>query len=533
MKITGVLCKKDDKDGILLINHNGMCLGVLMDQSFKEDIPSFLGESLEGLILKTSITKLFSGVCFDDFNLDVDNQMVNRAKQISMLWFINALEVLDEGILIVDKDCIIRYVNKSFLALKKKKKEELLGRRVQDVLKPAVFLPKAIQTGKPQLNNFVEEGVEEHLVSCYPIKEDKEGAVIAGLTVTRNITNLKQMSKKLQLLEKALKTSFKARYTFDDIIGDSKAITEVKKNCEKAASSDSNVLITGESGTGKELFAHGIHNASSRNAGPFIIVNCAAIPKDLIESELFGYEGGSFTDARKGGKIGLFEMADGGTIFLDEIGDLDLAMQVKLLRFLQDRKLRRIGSVKEVSIDVRIIAATNRDLDVMVEQKQFRQDLYYRLHVMPIRLPALRERKQDIKCLSEFFLKKYCFGRKLKFSSRALEKLVDYNWPGNVRELENAIEFSANMAEGTVIYPKHLPPKIVDNYKPDNASCLNENDMDMDSLAEIVADAERRALKKAVLIYGNCLEGKKQIAKQLKISLATLYNKLKQYGINA
>lgn len=248
-----------------------------------------------------------------------------------------------------------------------------------------------------------------------------------------------------------------AKYDFSSIIGKSIQITETKEIAKKLAKSNSTLLLTGESGNGKELFAHAIHKASNKQQGPFVAVNFAALPENLLESELFGYEEGAFTGAKKGGHIGLFEQAHKGTIFLDEIGDASLRIQARLLRVLQEKEVMRVGGNKILPIDVRIIAATNKKLEVLVQEEKFREDLYYRLNVLPIRIPPLRERKEDIPLLIEKILERFFKGNDMIISDEAMDILMKYNWPGNIRELENMIEYLYNIVGNGVVKSKDLP----------------------------------------------------------------------------
>ena len=243
------------------------------------------------------------------------------------------------------------------------------------------------------------------------------------------------------------------------IFGKSRAAEQLQKHIELIAPTNMSVIISGETGTGKELFARALHSSSTRASAAFVPINCAAIPETLLESELFGYARGAFTGAAKGGKPGMFELANGGTLFLDEVGEVSAHLQVKLLRVLQEKRVRRVGSTKEVAVDVRIIAATNRNLEDMVADKIFREDLYYRLNVIPLLIPPLRERFEDVQLLGELFLRH--FAEKLHnpvqgFSAAALQRLQDYNWPGNVRELKNIIERSVNLVDGTMVQPEHI-----------------------------------------------------------------------------
>ena len=291
----------------------------------------------------------------------------------------------------------------------------------------------------------------------------------------------------------------------------------LKENVNKIANSPSSILITGETGTGKELFAKAIHNSSDRKHNPFIPINCANIPENLFESELFGYEEGAFTGAKKGGKPGLFEIANGGTILLDEIGELPLYPQAKLLRVLQDNAIQRLGSLHSTSIDVRIIAATNRNLEEMLEEGSFREDLYYRLNVIPFHIPALKERKEDVALLVYYFIEKY--SRKLNkniysITPEALSVLTSYYWPGNVRELENVIEYSMNMEEKNTIHLETLPKNLQNIY-------VNEL-----GKSSSLADLEINLIKSTLDKHGWDVKGKEKSAKELGISLRTLYRKL-------
>ena len=307
------------------------------------------------------------------------------------------------------------------------------------------------------------------------------------------------------------------------ILLESPQMQDIYSHVSKVARNDTSVLITGESGTGKEIIAKQIHDLSSYSNGPFITVNCGAIPESLMESELFGYTKGAFTGADPKGKIGFFEKANNGTIFLDEIGEMPLQIQVKILRVLQDKKITPIGSRTEKQINVRIIAATNKNLEEEVEKRNFRQDLFYRLSVFPIDIPPLRERKKDIKTLVEFFIKKYyiSFQKEQKeISIDVYQHFLEYSWPGNIRELKNTIEYCMNMIEENekTIDLKHLPPKFLGN---------KEKDEKIKTLKEL----EKEAISNLLKIYGNSSEAKKIIAKSLGVGIATLYRKLSSYNL--
>ncbi|HUV30943.1 MAG TPA: sigma-54 dependent transcriptional regulator [Acidobacteriota bacterium] len=313
---------------------------------------------------------------------------------------------------------------------------------------------------------------------------------------------------------------------FANIIGKNHKLVELCELVKKVAVSDASVLLDGESGTGKELFGRAIHSLSNRKDGPYIAINCAAIPRELLENELFGSEKGAFTGAHAR-KMGKFEIANTGTAFLDEIGDMDIALQAKLLRILQQKNFERLGGTKTVDVDVRVIAATNMDLKELIRQKKFREDLYYRLSVFPLHIPALRERLDDVPALAEYFIEKYC--REMKKPPRSLTRdalnlLEKYHWPGNVRELENTIERAVILAEGKKISPEHLAIRIrrTDEIQLREGAGLKE----IGSHAQ--AQAERgtiiRVLKE---VRGN----KRKCAKVLKIDYTTLFDKMKRYGI--
>ncbi|GAV23789.1 sigma-54-dependent Fis family transcriptional regulator [Carboxydothermus pertinax] len=315
------------------------------------------------------------------------------------------------------------------------------------------------------------------------------------------------------------------KYYLDGITGQTEKIIEVKKLIEKAALSDGNVLIQGESGVGKEIAARTIHYLSERAEKPFVAINCAAIPENLLESELFGYEEGAFTGAKKGGKAGKIEQADGGTLFLDEIGDMPLNMQVKLLRFIQNREFERVGSNAPRKVDIRIIAATNQPLAKLVKEGRFRMDLYYRLNVFNISIPPLRERRDDIPLLINRFMIEFCERRKMvpKIVTReAMSILMNYSWPGNIRELQNVIERAYYLAEGNLIKPEHLPAQIT------SKALSGEKVTKITTFKEAVAEVEKKLIIEGLKATNY---NKLACARLLGIPRATLYQKIKEYGI--
>lgn len=311
----------------------------------------------------------------------------------------------------------------------------------------------------------------------------------------------------------------------ESIIGSSQKTLELKEQIKKVANSSSTVLITGESGSGKEVVATAIWKNSDRRDKKFVAINCAAIPEPLLESELFGYVKGAFTGADPNGKIGKFELANHGIIFLDEIGDMPLYLQSKLLRVIQDKRIIRIGSNQIIPLDVRIIAATNKDLKKMIRENKFREDLYYRLNVIPIEIPPLRERKEDIKDLIYHFVNYYgkLFGKNfVRIKNETMEKLMNYPWYGNVRELENTVEYMVNMMENGIIDDNILPVNIRNNDLDDY-----ENTKQIRKLKSI----ELEEIRKAIELFGNTTEGKEKAAEALGIGIATLYRRLKEAGL--
>ena len=327
------------------------------------------------------------------------------------------------------------------------------------------------------------------------------------------------MEAKSQQVLRRLNKANGARYTFDDIVAVSPSVAAVKALAEKIAATDATVLLESESGTGKELYAQAIHNASPRRDGVFVAINCSNFNADLLESELFGYAEGAFTGAKRGGKLGLFEAAAGGTLFLDEISEMDIGLQAKLLRVLQERRVRPVGGLKEIDVDVRVIAACNADLPQYVRDGKFRKDLYYRLSTFPLHIPPLRERPADISPLANSILNElsHKLRRPFTLTVDAAERLRSHDWPGNVRELRNVLEFSAYLTPSGIITADALPGDL-GRPKPEPSAGA--------TLAQRVRAFERQEIQKALEKYGSSLEGKKKAAAALGISLSSLYSKL-------
>ena len=434
----------------------------------------------------------------------------------------------DELIVVVNKNGYIENMSQAYGDFLGIQVQNAIGRHVTEVIENT-RMDIVVKTGVPETGETQDIHGEKMIATRIPIR--KNGMVIGayGRVLVRNTRELHMLHDKLSSIEMELnmyKRTFEkintAKYTVDDIIGDCSIMQDLKDSVRKVAKTNSNVLIMGESGTGKELFAHSIHAGSMRRKAPFVCVNCGSIPEQLIESELFGYEEGAFTGARKGGKIGLFPAAHGGTIFLDEIGELPLPMQVRLLRVLQDREIQRVGSNVREKVNVRVVAATNRNLYQMVKKGEFRSDLYYRLNVVTLHLPLLRERKEDLPLLIQMILSKISKKESLgaiEISREAMDHLLRYDCPGNVRELENVLERAINFTDaGEKIKAKNLPERIT-------GSMVSRTVM---PLKELMENTEKDAIKDALLRCRNC---KAKAANELGISRTTLYEKMMKYEI--
>ena len=437
------------------------------------------------------------------------------------------MELAYDGIVVVDQDGIITLFSKAYADFLGVRVQDVLGKHVKDVI-PNTRLPLVLKTGKPEESQLQLIKGDYILASRIPLMKDGKIIGAIGKVLFRNIEELNTLHRRMSQLQQEVdqyRTKSaglnQAKYSFHHIIGESDKMQLAKTIAEKASLTDSNVLLTSESGTGKELFAHSIHQGSVRSMKPFIKINCSAIPSELLESELFGYEEGAFTGARKGGRSGKFESADGGTLFLDEIGDMPAGMQAKLLRVLQEREVERIGAQHPVKVDVRIIAATNQNLPDMVEKGLFRADLYYRLNVIAIRIPPLRERPSDIDQLVPYLLEKICshLGKYIEdVSPKTVQLLKSYSWPGNVRQLENILECAVNLLDGTVITPRDLP-EIVTGTPSEN---------EIKSMRELLVDTEKDAIIKVL----NFTNGKKaKTARLLKISRSNLYERMNRLNL--
>lgn len=452
---------------------------------------------------------------------------LSTKQQLGILTLI--FDHIDNGACVVDSEGFITHFNTpygKFLGIDPKKQ---IGRHITEVVENTRMHIVA-KTGKSEINVSHSINGQEMIVQRIPVMEEGRVLAVYGQVMFKNIkevsilaATLSALRSKVKLYEKELSSLRSTRYTFDSIIGVSTAIANLKIEAKRAAKSHLPVLIAGESGTGKELFAQAIHNDSCRTNKPFIKVNCAAIPRDLLEAELFGYDKGAFTGAKNTGKIGKFERADQGSIFLDEIGDLPLEMQPKLLRILEEREFERIGGNRVIKTDFRLIAASNQNLKKMVQEGTFRADLYYRLNVVPIEIPPLRERSQDIVPLSHHLLKKSLEskGQNVSLSPEAEMLLTSHNWPGNVRELNNVIERTLATIDEPQIRPRDLPLYL---HKGQNSTGPVGDSL----LREVVAKAEKAAILDALKLTGY---NKAKASKILGIHRTQLYKKAKKYAI--
>lgn len=424
----------------------------------------------------------------------------------------SVMESLNEGVLVVSERGTIRQLNRyarQILGIQ----EDVRFRDADEVFMPDDCSFRALPACKDR-NITLSPGPVSRITCVISVVITPEGGRVISMRDNRRI---RDMTRRV--------IGSSASYTFDMILGQSRIMQDTRNKARNAGRSDSTVLLTGESGTGKELFAQSIHNGSNRNTGPFLAVNCGAIPRDLVLSELFGYEDGAFTGSRRGGSAGKFELADGGTLFLDEIGDMPLDAQASLLRVLQEGEVTRIGGKQPLKVNVRIVAATNRDLKRDIDNGSFRRDLYFRLNVISLPIPPLRVRKEDIKELADWFCEKICRAlnrERALLSGSALQMMENYDWPGNVRELENIVERTINLTETDDISDKDLPEEL-------RLSACAISDIPGESVKSFsLKDGEKTLIEL-------CLMEKKgnmrQVAIALNLSRGALYNKMKRYGI--
>ncbi len=468
--------------------------------------------------------KFINHIC-DLISMKIEEHEASKNSSRKMNMMIEIIENVEKGVIILDINSKISYINN--IALKKLDIEKNIIENIVNIVSV-----ESSSNGHELLEIDIDNkiyNINAKIIPVYPYINQYDKIIIFDKTYINHKGHGKV-------------NSGWGNSDIESIIGNSEAMVKVKERTKKLAKSNSTVLITGESGTGKELIARAIHAEGSRWNKPFIAINCAAIPENLLESELFGYIKGAFSGASSGGKVGKFELANEGVIFLDEMGDLSMPLQAKLLRVLQERKFARIGSNKLIDLDIRVIAATNKNLLKLVNEGKFRDDLYYRLNVIPINLPPLRERKDDIEAIMMKFASKYSLelGIQLnKIEENVMNMLINYNWPGNIRELENAVEYMMNLVgDDGIIYKDMLPLDILNYYNINGNVCKStgitfENDI-VEGIVEnqerilSIKELELTYISKLLNKYGRDTKTKKKIAKDLGIGLATLYRKLEE-----
>lgn len=486
------------------ITVNGKTIGIIGLVSFDPEQTKRLLDNKQSLLrFLEKMAELIAGKVVEHCQSQQRELIANQLETV--------VNLLNDGILVVDSRKIVTHFNSLAGTML-----DIVGQKdvfLEDLLEGSGFW-RVVEKGQQFSGQVNGKRVPVQLFcSAFPIST--MGRVEGAVITLKDIQQVKKLVKDVTVHE--------VDTNFSQILGNSHKLKELKETALRVARGSSTVLIQGESGTGKEMFARAIHQSSDRKNHSFIAINCGAIPENLLESELFGYEEGAFTGAKKGGKLGKFELAHHGTIFLDEIGDMSLHLQVKLLRVLQERFIERIGSNRSIPIDVRVIAATHRDLEQLITTGEFREDLYYRLNVIPLSIPPLRERIEDIPLLTRYFIEYYCrlFEKTLLGITREAQAvLMQYSWPGNVRELANVIEYAITMATGDYIGEEILPARIKNDVQPS-----------LKGLSLNLKDLEREAIVKALEQVGGDARSKEMAAKLLGISRATLYRKIKEHEI--
>lgn len=461
------------------------------------------------------------------FSLNPNRQQPACGSKLSVE---QVFESLHDGIVVIDREGVIVFANSAYTRILNVPVGRILGRNMREVQPDARGL-KVIETGEPILRDsfYLKSLGLDVVISSTPIFEGSR--VVGAVTVFRTSDELLELYGAFRRAHglvdyyKRLSTTSSPEIKgFSEIVGRGALMSEAIKLAAQVAPTDATVLITGENGVGKDVFAQAIHRASKRDDRPFIAVNSGAIPDTLLESELFGFDSGAFTGAARGGKLGKFELAQGGTLFLDEIGDMTPAMQAKLLRVLQNKEIEKIGGSRVVKVDVRVLAATNANLEAMVAQGTFRQDLFYRLNVFPLHLPALRDRREDIPRLAQHFLDQCCnlYQKRIVYAPESFEALQQAEWPGNVRQLRNAIERAVIVCDGAVLVPddfgNSLSVKVAQAEAKAPASALKS----------AIRSVEKRAYEEAIAASGG---NRSKAMNELGVSRRTFYKRLAELGI--
>ncbi|MCX7781440.1 MAG: sigma 54-interacting transcriptional regulator [Negativicutes bacterium] len=493
--------------------------------------------------LISDIQEMKCDISHDHENIAVGLKKVyNELRHLKEFDFREIGDHLYDGIYIADGKGKTLYINKAYTRITGIRPEEVLGKHVEDLLNEGLYknavTPEVIRQ-KKQVNSMGESlrNGTKMLITGNPIF-DEEGNVKTVVVIDREITDLLAMKAELEASQQKMKAVEKDKNKSDQeiellrrqqinsgLIGVSAEIKQVIKQIHQVAKLDVTVLITGETGAGKEVVANEIYLNSNRSTGSFIKVNCAAIPSNLLEAELFGYKKGAFTGAISSGKMGMFELADKGTLLLDEIGDMPLELQSKLLRVIQHKEITRVGGTKPVKLDVRILAATNGDLKELVKQGKFREDLYYRLNVFPINIPPLRQRRSDIETLAHYFLAVYNtkYGKSIVIEPSGLEIMKQYSWPGNIRELQNIVERLVIIGEQQSAISAETLGGLL-NVDPYYTELLGAEA----GLKEVVENLERKTIERVLAACGST----RKAAKVLKIDQSTIVKKAKKLGVN-
>jgi TyrR family helix-turn-helix protein len=448
-------------------------------------------------------------------------------KEFTIDELVAVLNSVKDAIFIDDRDGVTLWCNEACAQLYEIERGDIVGKSAGELERQGVFSPSVtikVMEEKKEVTLIHENRVGKQILSTGIPVFDENGEISQIITTSRDITELSHLQKELESAQSKLKKlHIPHKYGDEEIVAVSQPMYNVLQLAKRLADVDSTVLITGESGVGKGLIAKYLHKNGHRKNKPFVTVNCGAIPENLMESELFGYERGAFTGSRAEGKIGLFQEAEGGTIFLDEISELPLNLQVKLLQVIQEREFKRVGGVKSIPVDVRIISATNRELRSLVEQGKFREDLYYRLNVVPINVPPLRERKEDILPLihTSLYQLNTRLGENKVIDPQALAILLTYSWPGNAREVENIIERLVITTRDSVVKPENVPSYLLEHSRKQPEGKGDK------SFSEAVAEFEKDLLESALKKHGST----RSMAKALGVSQPTVVRKMGRYGI--